>query len=152
MYVSDATFAAPRRLSHMNPQLADIALGQTEVITWKSTDGQEVEGILLKPVGYVAGQRYPLLVEPHGGPTGASLNNFNGTAQVLAANGFAVLQPNFRGSTGKGLAFAQANKNTWGKGDYEDCMSGVDRSEEHTSELQSRSTISYAVFCLKKKN
>ena len=46
--------------------------------------------------------------------------------QVLAANGFAVLQPNFRGSTGKGLAFSQANKNTWGKGDYEDCMSGVD--------------------------
>jgi dipeptidyl aminopeptidase/acylaminoacyl peptidase len=45
---------------------------------------------------------------------------------VLAANGFAVLQPNFRGSTGKGLAFAQANKNTWGKGDYEDCMTGVD--------------------------
>ena len=46
--------------------------------------------------------------------------------QVLVANGFAVLQPNFRGSTGKGLVFAQANKNTWGKGDYEDCMTGVD--------------------------
>jgi dipeptidyl aminopeptidase/acylaminoacyl peptidase len=65
-------------------------------------------------------------LNPHGGPTGSSLNNFNGTVQVLAANGFAVLQPNFRGSTGKGLAFSQANKNTWGKGDYQDCMTGVD--------------------------
>ncbi|HEY7878786.1 MAG TPA: hypothetical protein VIC55_11195, partial [Gemmatimonadaceae bacterium] len=71
VYVSSATFASPRRLSHMNPQLASISLGATEVVTWKSSDGQEVEGVLVKPVGYVAGQRYPLLVEPHGGPTGA---------------------------------------------------------------------------------
>ncbi|HEY6046572.1 MAG TPA: S9 family peptidase, partial [Pyrinomonadaceae bacterium] len=72
------------------------------------------------------GTKVPFLLNPHGGPTAASLNSFSGTIQVLAANGFAVLQPNFRGSTGKGLAFAAANKNTWGKGDYEDCMTGVD--------------------------
>jgi dipeptidyl aminopeptidase/acylaminoacyl peptidase len=109
-----------------NPWLQDYALADTEVVKWKSKDGMEVEGLLTKPIGYEAGKKVPFLLNPHGGPTGASLNNFNGAVQVLAANGFAVLQPNFRGSTGKGLAFAQANKNAWGKGDYEDCMTGVD--------------------------
>ena len=113
-------------LTDHNAWLKDYSRAETEVVKWKSKDGTEIEGLLTKPVGYEAGKRVPLLLNPHGGPTGASVNNFNGTAQVLAANGFAVLQPNFRGSTGRGLAFAQANKNTWGKGDYEDCMTGVD--------------------------
>jgi dipeptidyl aminopeptidase/acylaminoacyl peptidase len=113
-------------ITYHNSWLKDYALAETEIIKWKSKDGTEVEGLLTKPVGYQPGTRVPFLLNPHGGPTGASLNNFSSTVQVLAANGFAVLQPNFRGSTGKGLAFAQANKNTWGIGDYEDCMSGVD--------------------------
>ncbi|HMJ26881.1 MAG TPA: S9 family peptidase, partial [Pyrinomonadaceae bacterium] len=115
-----------QNITSHNAWLKDYSLAETEIVKWKSKDGTEVEGLLTKPVGYIAGKKVPFLLNPHGGPTGASLNNFNGTAQVLAANGFAVLQPNFRGSTGKGLSFAQANKNTWGKGDYEDCMTGVD--------------------------
>jgi len=126
LYRTSADFAALTPLSNHNSWLKDYALADTEVVRWKSKDGMEVEGLLTRPVGYQAGSKVPLLLNPHGGPTGASINNFNGTVQVLAANGFAVLQPNFRGSTGKGLAFAQANKNTWGKGDYEDCMTGVD--------------------------
>jgi len=116
----------PQIITHHNAWLRDYSLAQSEVVKWKSKDGTEIEGVLTKPVGYQAGAKVPFLLNPHGGPTGASLNNFNSQVQVLAANGFAVLQPNFRGSTGKGLAFAQANKNTWGKGDYDDCMSGVD--------------------------
>jgi dipeptidyl aminopeptidase/acylaminoacyl peptidase len=126
IYESDLSFSKWGLLSLQNRWLEDYVLADTEVVKWKSKDGAEIEGLLTKPAGYEAGKRVPLLLNPHGGPTGASINNFNGTVQVLAANGFAVLQPNFRGSTGKGLAFAQANKNTWGKGDYEDCMSGVD--------------------------
>jgi dipeptidyl aminopeptidase/acylaminoacyl peptidase len=126
IYESDLGFKEWGLLSTHNRWLEDYVLADTEVVKWKSKDGTEIEGLLTKPAGYEAGKRIPLLLNPHGGPTGASLNNFNGTVQVLAANGFAVLQPNFRGSTGKGLAFAQANKNTWGKGDYDDCMSGVD--------------------------
>ncbi len=126
LYRTSADFAALTPLSNHNSWLKDYALADTEVVRWKSKDGMEVEGLLTRPVGYQPGSKVPLLLNPHGGPTGASINNFNGTIQVLAANGFAVLQPNFRGSTGKGLAFAQANKNTWGKGDYEDCMTGVD--------------------------
>ncbi len=126
LYVTTADYRSPRTITDQNAWLADYSLAESEIVKWKSKDGMEVEGVLTKPVGYSAGAKVPFLLNPHGGPTGASLNTFNGTAQVLAANGFAVLQPNFRGSTGKGLAFAQANKNTWGKGDYEDCMTGVD--------------------------
>jgi dipeptidyl aminopeptidase/acylaminoacyl peptidase len=126
LYASSPDFSSFKSLTDHNSWLSEYSLADTEVVKWKSKDGTEVEGLLTRPVGYEAGKRVPFLLNPHGGPTGASLNTFNGTAQVLAANGFAVLQPNFRGSTGKGLAFAQANKNTWGKGDYEDCMTGVD--------------------------
>jgi dipeptidyl aminopeptidase/acylaminoacyl peptidase len=125
IYVSRGT-DPPEVITHHNAWLNDYALAGTEIVKWKSKDGTDIEGVLTKPVGYTAGTKVPFLLNPHGGPTGASVDTWNGTAQVLAANGFAVLQPNFRGSTGKGLAFAQANKNTWGKGDYEDCMTGVD--------------------------
>ncbi len=125
LYTANTDFSSMNPMGH-NHWLREYALADTEIVKWKSKDGTEVEGLLTKPVGYEPGKKVPLLLNPHGGPTGASLNNFTSTVQVLAANGFAVLQPNFRGSTGKGLAFTQANKNTWGKGDYEDCMSGVD--------------------------
>jgi dipeptidyl aminopeptidase/acylaminoacyl peptidase len=126
IYKASLKSVQPVTLTSHNRWLADYAVADTEVVKWKSKDGMDVEGLLTKPVGYTNGSKVPLLLNPHGGPTGSSVNSFNGTVQVLAANGFAVLQPNFRGSTGKGLAFAQANKNTWGKGDYDDCMTGVD--------------------------
>jgi dipeptidyl aminopeptidase/acylaminoacyl peptidase len=126
IYKSSLKFTQPTALTSHNSWLSDYTLAETEVVKWKSKDGMEIEGVLTRPAEYLDGSKVPLLLNPHGGPTGASIRTFNGTVQVLAANGFAVLQPNFRGSTGKGLAFAQANKNTWGKGDYEDCMSGVD--------------------------
>jgi len=126
IYKSTRQFTQPTALTSHNRWMSDYTLGDTEVVKWKSKDGMEIEGLLTRPAEYTEGSKVPFLLNPHGGPTGASVNSFNGTVQVLAANGFAVLQPNFRGSTGKGLAFSQANKNTWGKGDYEDCMTGVD--------------------------
>jgi len=126
IYRANSAFVSFSPITDHNTWLKDYSLAQSEVVKWKSKDGTEIEGVLTKPVGYQTGTKVPFLLNPHGGPTGASLNTFNTTVQVLAANGFAVLQPNFRGSTGKGLGFAQANKNTWGKGDYEDCMTGVD--------------------------
>jgi len=119
-----------RRLTTMNPQLDQIALGETEVITWKSADGQEVEGILLKPVGYQPGQKVPMLVEPHGGPTGAHNAGFkanNGSpGQFWAGRGWATFYPNPRGSTGYGEKFMRGNILDWGGGDYRDIMTGVD--------------------------
>jgi len=130
VYVSDLTFASPKKLTDLNPQLRDIALGETEVITWKSTDGTPVEGILLKPVGYQSGRKYPLLVEAHGGPTGATSTGFKANwgspGQVWAGQGWAVLYPNPRGSTNYGEKFTRANIMDWGGGDYRDIMTGVD--------------------------
>jgi dipeptidyl aminopeptidase/acylaminoacyl peptidase len=130
VHVSDGTFASLRRLTTTNPQVAQFAMGETEVITWKSSDGREIEGVLLKPVGYTAGRKYPLLVVAHGGPSGAHLNNFRigglEGGQYLAGQGWAVFYPNPRGSTNYGERFQQANINDWGGGDYRDIMTGVD--------------------------
>lgn len=126
LYRSNATFTSFESLSNHNGWLDQYEMGQSEVVKWKSRDGMEIEGVLTKPAGFDPARKYPFLLNPHGGPTGASLMSFNGTVQILAANGFMVLQPNFRGSTGRGEKFAQANKNTWGKGDYEDCITGVE--------------------------
>jgi dipeptidyl aminopeptidase/acylaminoacyl peptidase len=130
LYISDLSFASPRKLTDVNPQVRDLALGETEVITWKSTDGTPVEGILLKPVGYETGRKYPLLVEAHGGPTGATNAGFKASwgspGQVWAGQGWAVLYPNPRGSTNYGEKFMKANIMDWGGGDYRDIMTGVD--------------------------
>lgn len=117
---------APRQLTHMNPQAADFQLGSTQILHWKSADGWPVEGILVKPLGYEAGHRYPLLVRVHGGPTSAFLNSYNLDAQFWAGKGWAVLFTNPRGSTGYGEKFLRGNLNDWGGGDYHDIMSGVD--------------------------
>ena len=130
VYSSDAAFATPRKLSDANPQLANLALGESEVVTWKSSDGQQVEGVLLKPVGYRAGQRYPMLVEIHGGPTGAHnagfKANWGSPGQFWAGQGWAVLYPNPRGSTGYGEKWMRGNIPDWGGGDYRDIMTGAD--------------------------
>ncbi|HEY4306501.1 MAG TPA: S9 family peptidase [Gemmatimonadaceae bacterium] len=130
VYVGNVSFAAPKKLTDLNPQLNSIALGETEIVNWKSTDGTPVEGVLLKPVGYRAGQKYPLLVEAHGGPTGATNASFKANwgspGQVWAGQGWAVFYPNPRGSTNYGEKFTRANIMDWGGGDYRDIMTGVD--------------------------
>ena len=130
IYVTDPSFATPRRLTNTNPQLAEIAQGETEVLTWKSSDGVEVEGVLLKPVGFESGKRYPTLVVAHGGPAGAYVNGFRlggvEGGQVWAGKGWAVFYPNPRGSSNYGQKTLAANVNDWGGGDYRDIMTGVD--------------------------
>ncbi len=129
VYVLDAGKPAPERITNTNPWLADLALGASQVITWKSKDGWPVEGVLLTPPGYAPGQKVPLVVSAHGGPTGAHTNGFKGgtgPGQTWAARGWAVLYPNPRGSTGYGEKFMRGNLKDWGGGDYRDIMTGVD--------------------------
>ena len=130
VFVAGNDFSAPRKLTNINSHAADFTLGDTEVLTWKTADGWESEGILVKPVGYESGKRYPLLVDVHGGPTGAHTNGFkvgvhNG-GQLWAGRGWAVLYPNPRGSTNYGEKFMRGNIPDWGGGDYRDIMAGVD--------------------------
>jgi dipeptidyl aminopeptidase/acylaminoacyl peptidase len=129
VYVAGALDAAAQRLTTTNGWLSEVALGRSEVITWKSRDGNSVEGVLLYPVGYTAGTKVPLVVSAHGGPTGAHTNGFKGgtgPSQTWASRGWAVLYPNPRGSTGYGAQFMRANIGDWGGGDYRDIMAGVD--------------------------
>jgi dipeptidyl aminopeptidase/acylaminoacyl peptidase len=126
VFRSDLNFGSLERITNQNAWLADYALGATEVVKWKSSkDGLEIDGIVTKPVDWDGSHKVPFLLNPHGGPTGASLLSFNPTVQIMAANGYLVLEPNFRGSTGRGEKFAAANKDDWGNGDFKDDMSGV---------------------------
>jgi dipeptidyl aminopeptidase/acylaminoacyl peptidase len=126
VFRSDLKFSEIQPITNHNAWLAEYALGATEVAKWKSSkDGLEIDGIVTKPVEFDAAHKQPFLLNPHGGPTGASLLSFNSTVQVMASNGYLVLEPNFRGSTGRGEKFASANQNDWGNGDYKDDMSGV---------------------------
>ena len=130
VYVTDPAFQTFRKLTTTNPQLAEMAQGDTEVVTWKGADGMEVEGVLLKPVGFQANRKYPSLVVAHGGPAGAYVNGFRlgglEGGQVWANKGWAVFYPNPRGSTNYGEKFLQHNVNDWGGGDFKDIMTGVD--------------------------
>jgi len=117
--------SAWRQLTDVNPQVRELALGHQEEITWRSTDGVEVGGVLTLPVGYQQGQRYPIVVQIHGGPSSAIVNSFNAGIQVYAGAGYAVLRPNYRGSSGYGADFENINGNYFPQG-YEDIMAGVD--------------------------
>ena len=118
-----------KQLTQMNPQAADLKLGELEQLHWKSRDGLEIQGYLIKPPGYIANQSYPLIVWVHGGPAGIfgpryyALNSY---FQLLAANGFMVLLPNPRGSVGWGTAFTESNVGDMGGMDWQDIMAGVD--------------------------
>ncbi len=117
-----------RLLVASNPQVHGFALGEQEEITWKSKDGRMVGGVLVKPVGYEAGRRYPLIVAIHGGPAGADVLRFNGGygSQVYAGAGYAVLMPNYRGSTNYGEAHKTGIVGNYFPPGFDDIMSGVD--------------------------
>ena len=123
-----ASRASWRQLTDPNPQVKQFALGATEEITWKSKDGTTVGGVLVRPVGYQQGQRYPLIVAIHGGPAAADVLGFNGGygAQVYAGAGYAVLMPNYRGSTNYGLKHKTDIVGNYFQTGYEDIITGVD--------------------------
>ncbi len=131
--VATADGTNPRAISRVNAEIALPAMGKTELLRWQSKDGMEIEGLLTYPAGYEAGKSYPLILQIHGGPAGVFTQTFTGgpsiyLTQYFANQGFFVLRPNPRGSTGYGKDFRYANVRDWGYGDYEDVMSGVDKA------------------------
>jgi len=113
-------------LTSPNPQVRGFTLGSAEEITWKSKDGRMVGGVLVKPAGYMVGTRYPLIVSIHGGPASADLLGWNGGSQVYAGAGYAVLLPNYRGSTNYGERHRTEVAGDYFTKGYDDIMSGVD--------------------------
>jgi dipeptidyl aminopeptidase/acylaminoacyl peptidase len=106
--------------------LRNVTLVPPERLTWQVADGTEVEGWVIKPVGYREGNSYPLVLKIHGGPHSAYGNTFFHTFHVLSAAGFFVLYTNPRGSSGYGHGFQYATRGEWGIVDKEDYISGLD--------------------------
>ena len=97
-----------------------------ERLTWTVADGTEIEGWVVKPVGYEPGRTYPMVLKIHGGPHGAYGNTFFQTFHVLSASGFFVLYSNPRGSAGYGHDFEYATRGNWHVMDEEDFLTGVE--------------------------
>ncbi|HVH99882.1 MAG TPA: S9 family peptidase [Enhygromyxa sp.] len=119
------------RVTVSNPPLLTRKLGEQSVVRWKAEDGLELEGVLIKPVDYQEGTRYPLAVLPHGGPEGISLDGWTTRAtypaQLFATRGYVVFMPNYRGSAGRGSEFACADHKDLGGKEFTDVLSGIDK-------------------------
>ena len=122
-----------RRLTAHNIHLAsEWDLGTVDDIQFRSRDGTEIHGILVKPPGYTAGRKYPTILSIHGGPNGQDSHGLQGLdsaslfRQVLAGNGYAVLSINYRGSSGRGAEFTRAIAGDWGHKEVEDLLAGID--------------------------
>ncbi len=116
-----------RQLTRQNDALfAELDLGATEEVSFKSKDGTVVNGLLTKPVGYKEGTKVPMLLRIHGGPNGQDAHNFSAERQFFAANGYAVLAVNYRGSAGRGQKFSRAIAADWGNYEVQDLQAGVD--------------------------
>lgn len=120
----------PRRLTNSNPWFANMRFAPQEVITHESRDGLRLEGLLIRPLDEVPGKRYPLILTVHGGPEGHRQNGwltrYISPGQVGAARGFAVFYPNYRGSTGRGVAFSKLGQADYAGGEFDDLVDAVD--------------------------
>ncbi len=119
--------SALRALSHHNDNwLAQLKLATTEEITFKSKDGANINGFVVKPPDYQPGKKYPAILRIHGGPVWQFMNNFMFDWQFFAARGYVVIAANPRGSSGRGEKFSTAIYADWGNKDAQDVLAAVD--------------------------
>ncbi|MCS7082152.1 MAG: S9 family peptidase [Bacteroidetes bacterium] len=118
------------RLSDANPEARNWRLASVEVLRWKSTDGQMVEGLVVKPLDFQPGRRYPLIAQIHGGPASAYTLSFPGSwsnfVHVWAARGYLVFMPNYRGSSHYGERFRRQIAGDYFRQAFDDIMTGID--------------------------
>ena len=117
-----------QRWTDHNPWLADISFGEQRTFTFTATDGQEIEGVLTLPVGGVPAGGAPTIFDVHGGPEAHDSNgwttNYSGPGQVAAGQGYAVFQPNYRGSTAYGTAFSKQHSGNYTDPEFRDLVDG----------------------------
>ena len=129
--VCDPTTAARRVVARGAPAGIELGAGEPTPVTWVR-DGVTVPGLLYPPDDLPAdGELAPLLVDVHGGPTGQATVAWDGWARYFTSRGWAVLRPNYRGSTGYGRAHAQSLRGTWGIDDVEDVAAGIRSAADH---------------------
>lgn len=121
---------SPQRVTDSNPWLADVEFAKQEVVTYKARDGMEIEGVLVYPLGYQEGTRYPLILGVHGGPeahySNGWLTRYSLPAQPAAAEGYFMFFQNYRGSTGRGVEFSMLSQGRYAKEEFDDLVDGVD--------------------------
>jgi dipeptidyl aminopeptidase/acylaminoacyl peptidase len=142
LYYLASTDAQPRRLTRLNAWMDQLALGRTEGFDWRGPKHFQEDGVVTYPPGYAASRKYPLVLEIHGGPRSASTVAVSPFTQYLAAQGFIVFEPNYRGSTNLGNAYAKAIFGDSGDGPGRDVMAGVAALEKHASIDESRIGVS----------
>ncbi len=125
----DQPHAMPRSplLPPSSPELDQRLHASDEVVRWKSDDGLEIDGIVTLPPASIAERPFKLMVLPHGGPHYRASGGSGFDIQIFAMHGYAVFQPNFRGSTGYGLKFLDADRNDFGEGDMRDILTGIEQ-------------------------
>jgi dipeptidyl aminopeptidase/acylaminoacyl peptidase len=120
---------ALRKLTaHNDALVAELDLAPTEDVEFKSKDGAEVHGLLTRPLAWKAGTPAPMILYIHGGPNGQDEHEFEFLRQWLAAHGYAVLNINYRGSSGRGREYAKSIFADWGHKEVEDLLAGVDKA------------------------
>lgn len=116
-----------RKLTGHNDALAaGLKIAGAQELSVKTSDGNEVHSLLTMPVDYVSGTKAPMLLWIHGGPTGQDAHAFEPERQLMAAHGYAVLNVNYRGSTGRGHAYSEAISGDWGNHEVVDLLAAVD--------------------------
>ncbi|MCC7291241.1 MAG: S9 family peptidase [Phycisphaerales bacterium] len=122
--------AAPRRITTSNPWLADRRLAKQEPVRYTARDGLEIEGVLVRPLDEEPGKRYPLILSVHGGPEAHESmgwkTHYARPGQLAAAKGFAVFYPNYRGSTGRGVAFSKLDQGDYAGKEFDDLVDAAD--------------------------
>lgn len=130
VYVMKKGARDAERATDHNPWLKDRAMGRQESITYQAEDGTAIEGILIHPVNEEVGKKYPLVTVVHGGPeshySNGWLTGYSSPGQLAAGRGMAVFYPNYRGSTGRGLAFAMSSQGDLAGKEFDDIVDGVD--------------------------
>jgi dipeptidyl aminopeptidase/acylaminoacyl peptidase len=126
IYVMASADGRPRRLTDINGEVAGLDLGKVERFEWQGPDGFKEDGVVTYPPDFAAGRSYPLVLLVHGGPRAASVESFSALAQLMAARGWVVFEPNYRGSDNLGNAYQRAIYNDAGDGPGRDVMAGME--------------------------
>ena len=126
LYLVPAGGGAPMAITQQNAALSDLTLGRSETVSWKGPGGRTLVGVVTYPPAFKADRKYPLVLYVHGGPNSASREKFGVPEQVIAAQGYVVFEPNYRGGDNDGNAFFASIYKDAGQGPGEDVMSGVE--------------------------
>lgn len=131
LFILDSKKGNAKKVTNSNEWMNGLKLGKQEVITYKAKDGKyDVQGMLIYPIDYKAGIKYPLITVVHGGPeshyTNGWLTGYSNPGQMGATKGYAVFYPNYRGSTGRGTDFTYSSQGDLAGKEFDDIVDGVD--------------------------